>query len=492
MRLSEFTQVWASWGSPSDSWKGEDVHLRRACFDSRKVQRGDLFCALPGLQHNGDMFLAEALRKGACAVMRTGAPQVLEVPEFLIDLQSDPAEAAGWAAHFLAGKPSEEMMVVAVTGTNGKTTLVHLLEQAMTQCGIPAARSGTLGLSYRGEERSTPNTTPAADVLHSWLADIRTQGAKALVLEASSHGLDQKRLAGLPVDLVGWTNLTQDHLDYHHSMEEYAKAKARLVHSLPAEGHAFLPFNHALVQGACRGARCGMSSWSLDSSDADLRGQFSVVKEGGLQLLIEGEWGNAEIMSPMVGKHNAANLLLAFGLMRASGASAEEAARALGALQGAPGRLEEVAPESDWHLFVDYAHTPDALSHAVDALREVYPESKIGVVFGAGGDRDQDKRPLMGEAVATRADWCVITSDNPRTENPSNIVDAVAQGARFGSANVSTCTDRRAAIQMGLNRLRPGDVLLLAGKGHEPYQEIHGVREPFDDRIELAEAARCQ
>ena len=492
MRLSELIPAWASWGSPSPSWSGEDVVLSRACFDSRHVQPGDLFCALPGSQQDGDAFLAEAIQSGAHAVMHAGAPQVTEVPELLMDLQRTPAEAAGWAAHFLAGKPSEEMLVIAVTGTNGKTTLVHLLEQAMTQCGIASARAGTLGLSYRGEERATPNTTPSADLLHPWLADVLAQGAKAVVLEASSHGLDQQRLAGLQVDLVGWTNLTQDHLDYHVSMTEYAKAKARIVYALPSDGHAFLPFEQTLVQEVCRGATCGVTSWGMDSPDAELRGTFSVVKNGGLQLLIEGKWGEAEISSPMVGKHNAANLLLAFGLMRASGVSAEETARALSALQGAPGRLEQVAPESPWHLFVDYAHTPDALSHAMDALREVYPQSKLGVVFGAGGDRDQEKRPLMGEAVAARADWCVITSDNPRTENPSEIVEAVAQGTKACFADVSTCIDRRTAIQMGLNRLRPGDVLLLAGKGHEPYQEIHGVREPFDDRIELAEAARCQ
>ncbi len=489
-RLAERLEDACSLVSPASAGGTHDVEVRRLCFDSRAVRPGDLFAALPGTAVDGRRFVADALGRGAVAVLGAGLPRSLTVPVLALKPGAHPAETAGRAAALVAGDPSRTLWVGAVTGTNGKTTVVHLLEQALRHAGRRPARCGTLGMAFEGQVEAIPNTTPAADRLQDWLGRVRVAGADSLVLEASSHALDQRRLAGLRIAAAGWTNLTQDHLDYHADLTDYAAAKARLVHGLPAGAPAFVPVTAPLVGVACRGAAAQLVPWSLDRQDAALRGRI-VGHEDGLRVAVEGEWGEAELRSPLIGRHNAENLLLAFGLLRAAGLEPAAAAAGLAAAGAAPGRLQRVAEGSPWPLFVDYAHTPDALVRVLDALREAYPGRRLGVVFGAGGDRDRGKRPQMGEAAARGADWCLVTSDNPRTEDPARIVEEVAAGARDRGCPVALEVDRREAIRRAVAGLAPGDVLLVAGKGHEDYQEVAGVRHPFDDRLELEEAARC-
>ena len=313
-----------------------------------------------------------------------------------------------------------------------------------------------------------------------------------MALEASSHGIVQHRLAGVEVDAVGWTNLSHDHLDYHGDMESYAAAKAQLVLGLPRGATAFLPAD-ARVHAAVRGAVCDQAVFGLDDDDLPLHGSVALAEQGGLRLQVGGRYGSGVLESRLVGRHNAENLLLAFGLLRVSGIETERALAALAAAEGAPGRLQRVAPEFPARLFVDYAHTPEAITRALEALRASYPQARLGIVVGAGGDRDPVKRGPMGAAAAQGADWCLFTSDNPRTEDPEQILAAVVEGARQapGSGELAAEVDRRAAIRQAVSRLEPGDVLLVAGKGHEPYQEIGGVRYDFDDRVELAEAVAC-
>lgn len=489
--------------APSASTRGaSDPELRRAVFDSRQVEAGDLYCALRGTQVDGRAYVDDAIAKGAAAVLSIGGfEQPLGVPELRVQLGVEPALAAGWAASELAGRPSDELFVAALTGTNGKSTVVHLVQQAWQVAAVPAARVGTLGFAWAGEERAALNTTPAADELHRFLAEVRDAGARAIAIEASSHGIVQHRLAGLAVDVVGWSNLSHDHLDYHGDLESYAAAKAQLVHRLPGGAPAFLPAD-ARVLEACRGARCEQFVWGMGDSSLPLHAHAELAAEGGLKLQIGGRFGGGELCSPLVGEHNAENLLLAFGILRASGLDAQTALEGLAAAQPAPGRLERVAAHTPWRLFVDYAHTPDAIVRALAALRASYPEARIGIVVGAGGDRDPNKRGPMGAAAARGADWCLFTSDNPRTEDPQSILDAVLEGAEQACTDSQTAgersatelaaeLDRRTAIRLAVSKLRAGDVLLVAGKGHEPYQEIHGVRSPFDDRIELAEAVSC-
>jgi UDP-N-acetylmuramoyl-L-alanyl-D-glutamate--2,6-diaminopimelate ligase len=494
-RLARILSETCTLAPSAEAGSGADPELLRAVFDSRQVRPGDLYCALRGSQVDGRAYIADAIAKGAAAVLSIGGlPAPLAVPELRVQLGVEPAFVAGLAASELAGRPSDELFVAALTGTNGKSTVVHLLQQAWQMASVPAARIGTLGFAWAGTERPALNTTPAADELHAFLAKVRDAGARALAIEASSHGIAQHRLAGLAVDALGWTNLSHDHLDYHGDLESYAAAKAQLVHALPRGASAFLPPD-ARVQAACRGARCEQITWGLGDASLPLNGQAELAPQGGLLLHIGGRYGGGSLHSRLVGEHNAENLLLAFGLLRVSGLDAETALASLAAAEAAPGRLQRVAAQSPWRLFVDYAHTPDAIERALAALRASYPQSRIGIVIGAGGDRDPAKRASMGAAAAHGADWCMFTSDNPRSEDPQAILDAVVAGAQQASLNCATElhaeVDRRAAIRAAVARLKAGDVLLVAGKGHEPYQEIHGVRYPFDDCIELAEAVSC-
>lgn len=468
-----------------------DPELRRACFDSRAVAAGDLFCALPGTQRAGADFVAAAQARGAAAVL-AGASfdnSAAGLPVLLAPAGLALARAAGEAAHQLAGEPSGAMWCGAVTGTNGKTTVVHLVAQALEAAGRPCARAGTLGFAFRGAQRPTRETTASADRLHAWLAEAAAAGARACALEASSHGIAQGRLAGLRLGAAAWTNLTHDHLDYHRTLDEYARAKAGLFLELPREATAFLPASFPQAWQLTEGCAAQRWSWGLDAV-SDVRGSWQPAP-GGIELAVEGALGGARLTSPLFGAHNAENLLLAFGLLRAAGLSAEQAAAGLAQAQAAPGRLERVAPAAPWRLFVDYAHTPDALSRVIASLRASFPGARLGVVFGAGGDRDPLKRAPMGQAVAQAADWCLVTSDNPRTEAPERIAAAVAAGVRAAGVTPEIELDRRAAIRAAVTRLRPGEILLVAGKGHEDYQEVQGVRHAFDDRIVLAEAAQC-
>jgi len=470
---------------------GGDPRLRHACFDSRRVQPGDLYCALPGHRTDGRAFLADAFRNGAAAVLLHGdAAGYGALPALRVRDVAHVAAAAGLAAHHLAGAPSAELWTAAVTGTNGKSTVVHLVERALNAAGVECAGGGTLGLRCGDEEQAVVNTTPTADLLHDWLARSREHGAQAAVLEASSHGIVQDRLAGLRFDAAAWTNLSHDHLDYHQSLDAYAAAKGLLFRRLESGAAGLLPAAQPELREHCAGGAAELYSWGVDAPLADLRCEVE-LRPRGLRLRIAGVFDSAEFESPLIGRHNAENLLVAFGLLRLAGLDADAAADGLAGVGAAPGRLQRVAPGAPWHLYVDYAHTPEALRHVLAALREAHPDARVGAVFGAGGDRDPIKRAPMGAAVAEGADWCVLTSDNPRGEAPEAIAAQVLAGLEAAGGRAEIELDRRAAIRLAVERLRPGDVLLVAGKGHETYQETAGERRHFDDREELQEAAAC-
>lgn len=488
-----------------------DAVVGRACFDSRRVQPGDLYCALPGTACHGVEFLAQAKENGAAAWLvsansghpsesnNTNLQAMAELPRLEVVGDANVVQVAGEIAAELAGQPSQAMHLSAVTGTNGKSTIVHLLEQAWNHNHVAAGRVGTLGFCFGGEETESLNTTPSADQLHDWMRRIQQQGAKAVALEASSHGIHQQRLAGAEINAIGWTNLSHDHLDYHGNLESYAAAKAALIHDNP-NATALLPADDPRIWQAQSGAKAQCMSWSLidppsagqAQSSADLWATYQ-ASDNGIELHINGVFGSGLLRSSMIGRHNGENLLLAFGLLRLSGMSVEQSLYGLSQAGAAPGRLQRVAPQSPWHLFVDYAHTPEALRSVLQALRNNYADRRIGIVCGAGGDRDPIKRGPMGEAAVQGADWCMLTSDNPRTENPDAILDAVVAGAEAANSGkeILRQVDRHLAIQKAVARLHSGDVLLVAGKGHEPYQEIMGVRYPFDDRLELEEAVKC-
>ena len=461
-------------------------------LDSRFVGVGDLFAALPGRAADGAKFVRSAADRGAVAVLSPAPLTDAPVPVWVHDRAR---RVAGEAAALVHGRPSRDMSVIAVTGTNGKTTTAHLAGQLLAHVGRRVAVLGTTGHRLAGGvSLPSTHTTPDAPELQRLLRRHRDAGGDAVALELSSHALDQERHAGLDVSVAVFTNLTRDHLDYHGSMDAYLAAKRRLFEELQAGSAAVLnaadPASEAMARAArSRGAR--VVTYGVGSR-VDLGASHVVPAARGTQLILEGMGiSEFEVTLPLVGRHNVENALAALAAVLMTGASPSHAVGGLAALSPAPGRLEPVdAGASGFGVFVDYAHTPDALARVLAALREqlaATPAARILCVFGAGGDRDRGKRAPMGEAVGRGADLAILTSDNPRGEEPEAIARDVLVGLRASGAEHALELDRRAAIALAFERARPGDVVLIAGKGHETGQTVGDTVHPFDDR-EVARA----
>ncbi|HKM65170.1 MAG TPA: UDP-N-acetylmuramoyl-L-alanyl-D-glutamate--2,6-diaminopimelate ligase [Acidisphaera sp.] len=450
--------------------------------DSRAVAPGYVFAALPGTREDGRRFIADAVAKGACAVLApTGTAWPPGVPPRpLIEAEEPRRELALMAARLAGPQPAH---IAAVTGTNGKTSTVDFLRQIWTLAGKPAASLGTLGLIAPGMPAGEGLTTPDPVTLSETLARLRRAGIGHAAMEASSHGLHQYRLDGVRLEAAAFTNLTRDHLDYHGSMEAYRAAKLRL-------------FDALLPAGAVAVASSELDAATLDALRdvaARRRLRLRIVGEGGdairllaatplpdgQELSIEAEGTRRTIRLAVPGRFQADNVLVAAALALATGEAA--ALDRLEHLTGVRGRLELAARlPNGAAVYVDYAHTPDALARLLTALRP-HAEGRLHVVFGAGGDRDPGKRKLMGEAAATYADVVVVTDDNPRSEDPAAIRRAVLAGALAGAPGARDGGAREAAIASAMADLRAGDVLAVAGKGHEQGQTIAGETLPFDD-----------
>jgi UDP-N-acetylmuramoyl-L-alanyl-D-glutamate--2,6-diaminopimelate ligase len=448
--------------------------------DSRAVRPGMLFAALPGARADGRAFIAEAVARGAAAVL---APEGTSWPEGVpprpLVRDADPRRAlALMAAAFHGAQPAT---VVAVTGTNGKTSTVDFLRQLWTLAGTPAASLGTLGLVAEGMPPGPSLTTPDPVALHGMLAALARAGVAAAAMEASSHGLEQRRLDGVRLAAAGFSNLTRDHLDYHGSLEAYRAAKLRLFDTLLAPGAISVanadmePATLAAVRDIA--ATRGLRLLTVGEAGAEVRllAQRPLPAGQALEIAAFGTRHAVELALP--GRFQADNVLLALALAVATGLDAARAIAALPQLAGVRGRMELAALlPNGAAVYVDYAHTPDALERLLAALRP-HAAGRLHVVFGAGGDRDPGKRPLMGAASARLADVCWVTDDNPRSEDPALIRAAVLAGCPGGI----DASAREAAIASAMAALGPGDVLAVAGKGHESGQTIAGVTYPFDD-----------
>ncbi len=454
--------------------------------DSRKVGRGFLFAALPGSAVDGREFVPKAVSAGAAAVL---APEDLPGAGVPVVASCDPRRAyALAAANFWQAQPP---VVVAVTGTNGKTSVAAFCRQIFNRCGARAASMGTLGVYATGpglDEQLTPPglTTPDAADVARLMADLAERQVTHLALEASSHGVDQRRLDGVNLAAAGFLNLTQDHLDYHHTMEAYRAAKLRLFDTLlPRGGVAVLNADSdAYGHFASVAVTSGQTVMSVGAAGQGLRLVDRTPTPEGQTLTIEARGRVYEIRLPLVGAYQAANALVAAGLCIAAGEAVEEVLAALETIQGAPGRLQRVGTGArGGEAYVDYAHTPDGLETVLQALRP-HVRGKLIVVFGAGGDRDRTKRPLMGAAALALADVAIVTDDNPRGEDPA----AIRAEVMAGNVGLKEVGDRRAAIRAGVGLLSDGDVLVVAGKGHETTQTIAGVVHHFDDVAETAQA----
>lgn len=485
------------------------MDVRSVCEDSRRVERGALFVARRGTRADGRAFIGEAVERGAVAVL-TDDPGV-RVPEGVaLVVCRDVAGTSARIAERLWGNPASRLRLIGVTGTNGKTTTAHLVQQILNGAGRRCGLIGTVCVDDGAGVRASDLTTPSAFELSRTFATMVERGCEAAVMEVSSHALDQGRVAGLAFDVGVFTNLSGDHLDYHGTPEAYAAAKARLFAMLPRSGFAVVnaedPAAARMVE-QCEASvvRCGIGG------RFPCRAEVASSSVKGSSCLFTGAWGEFACELSLVGRHNVMNALQACAAAYAVGARPEHLKQAMDRAKAPPGRLEPVGPasgEADGiSVFVDYAHTDDALEKALSALRPIVPAGgRLWVVFGCGGDRDRTKRPRMGRVASRLADAVVVTSDNPRTEDPERIVDEImagvegvggvgvgvgaGEGAGVGvgvGVEVHRIVRRDRAIGLAIDRARAGDVVLIAGKGHEDYQIVSDgkggtVKRPFDDR----------
>lgn len=462
-------------------------------LDSRRVSAGDLFLAFPGERADGRSFIAAAIAQGAAAVL--WEPEGFQwndewkVPN--APVRNLRALAGPIAAH-VYGHPSRELWVAGVTGTNGKTSCSQWIAQSLTRAGRPTAVIGTLGNGFPGQLGSATHTTPDPVSLQQELRRFREAGAEAVAMEVSSHALDQGRAAGTAIDTALFTNLTRDHLDYHGTMEAYAEAKAKLF-AWPDLANAVVNiddrFGRELVS---RIDRSHTRVLSYGIGHGDISGHDVRLSIDGLSLDIRTPWGSAKLSSRVIGGFNVSNLLGTLGVLLTADLPLEDAVEVLRDVSPVAGRLDMLRLPGAPLVVVDYAHTPDALEKALETLRELVhhdPDARLFCVFGCGGDRDPGKRPVMGEIATSLADVVIVTSDNPRSESPHAIIEQIVAGAARDDYLVEA--DRAKAITQALTLAQPGDVVLIAGKGHETYQEIAGERLPFDD-LEVARAALAE
>jgi UDP-N-acetylmuramoyl-L-alanyl-D-glutamate--2,6-diaminopimelate ligase len=470
------------------------AYPRRITADSRRVEPGVAFAAYPGAAADGRAFIADAIARGAAGVLwdphdfqwnaRWHAPNVP-----VADLR----QTVGYVADFLYGSPSQSLWMVGVTGTNGKTSCAHWSAQALERCGRRAAIIGTLGNGLVGALAPGAHTTPDACVLHELLAQLGHAGAQAVAMEVSSHGLDQGRVSGVAFDVALFTNLSRDHLDYHGTMAAYGAAKARLF-AWPGLRTVVVNADDEFGRGVIDDARRrGQHVITYGLSGADISATGMAMGRDGLMLELATPRGRGRIQTQVVGAFNASNLLGVLGVLLASDVPLDCALQALCEVAPPAGRMQRLGGGDAPLVVIDYAHTPDALEKALTALRPaVAPGHGLAVVFGCGGDRDTGKRPQMGRIAAALADRVIVTTDNPRSEDPQAIAQAIVQGIHeTGNRRYRVELDRAAAIALALEQAHAGDVVLIAGKGHEPYQETAGRRLPFSDLAVAREALQA-
>ena len=466
---------------------------QRLVSDSRHVQPGDVFAAYPGDEADGRDFIPQAIAAGANAVLWDSDGfswnDDWKVPGLGI---AGLRQAIGEIASQFCGEPSKYLWNVGVTGTNGKTSCAHWIARCLAEAGRKTALIGTLGNGFPNELSATANTTPDAVTLHNLLRHYQEQGASAVAMEVSSHGLHQGRVNGVHFDVALLTNLSRDHLDYHGDMASYAAAKATLF-DWPGLQYAVLnlddPFGVELAgRLGCSGVKVAGYGFEGEAEGCHMliRGRGLGMDENGLSFEVATPWGKAAISSTMLGRFNASNLLGTLAVLLVSGIPLEAAVAALAQVKAVAGRVQQLGGAGKPLVVVDYAHTPDALEKVLQTLREIKSaQASLICVFGCGGNRDKGKRPLMGAAASRLADSAIVTSDNPRNEAPRAIIEEITRGME---ANFHVEEDRAAAIDRAIRQARPGDIVLIAGKGHENYQEIKGVKLPFSD-AEVAQRA---
>jgi UDP-N-acetylmuramoyl-L-alanyl-D-glutamate--2,6-diaminopimelate ligase len=458
--------------------------VTRITSDSRQVQPGDAFAAYPGAHHDGRSFISDAINRGAGSIIweRQGFSWNREWTVPHLPMENLKAKLGPIADH-VYGHPSRDLWVVGVTGTNGKTSCTHWIAAGQNAAGRRCAVLGTLGNGLWGALQPAENTTPDAAEAHELLRALKIAGAESVSMEVSSHGLDQGRVNAIAFDVALFTNLSRDHLDYHGTMAAYGAAKSKLF-AWPGLRVGVINADDAFGQSLIDAAHSnGRKVLTYGFGTADIVGTRLAASPSGLAFAVETPWGRGEVHTQLIGAFNAANLLGVLGVLLVSGVTLEPALAFLAQVEAPPGRMQRLGGGGSPLVVVDYAHTPDALAKVLGALRAcVGPGGELVCLFGCGGDRDRGKRPEMGRAAARLADRVIVTSDNPRSEDPEAIASDIVHGIRdTGNRRYAVDLDRANAIATAIGEAAAGDVVLLAGKGHEPYQERAGVRSPFLD-----------
>ena len=474
--------------STINSLSNKKVSVRlsgRVCCDSRLVAAGDVFVAVRGVHSDGHDFIGQAVKAGAAVVVTERDVAVDGLEDYV--LVADSALALGRLAQSAAGEPSRGMTTLAATGTNGKTTVAYLVRAMLRAGGIGCGMVGTVEYDVgAGAVVRASNTTPDAVRLAEMMRQMRSNGLTAVVMECSSHGLQQGRVGGIEFDAAAFTNLSGDHLDYHGSMEKYLAAKSILFSGLTGEAVAILNGQDPASEAIAELSRVKVWRFGVNG-EFEISGRLEAMGVDGCQFELELLGEKVKVRTGLVGLHNVSNCLAAAGLARAAGVSVKTIAAGIESFSGVPGRLERVDCGQDFTVLVDYAHTDDALRHVLGALRGLLRGGRLILVFGCGGERDRTKRPRMAAAAEELVDVIVLTHDNPRSEEPGRILADIRAGfSGSGRRKVMELPDRREAIGYAIKNAQAGDVVLIAGKGHEDYQIIGSEYRHFDDR----EAAR--
>lgn len=466
------------------------VLIRELTLDSRKVRPGDLFLAVPGLAQDGRSHIADAIARGAAAVAfeADGASVVSAKGAELVPMRNLVGQLSAIAGRFY-GEPSRAVRLVGVTGTNGKTSVSQLLAQALDLLGERCGIVGTLGTGFYEALQSGRHTTPDPVAVQATLADLKQAGARAVAMEVSSHGLDQGRVAALDFDVAVFTNLSRDHLDYHGSMDAYGAAKAKLFAWPDLKCRVINLDDDFGRRLAAQKGESRLIGYSLSDASAYLFCREAQFDDHGVRARLVTPQGEGLLRSPLLGRFNLSNLLAVVGALLGLGYPLDEVLQALPKLQGPVGRMQRFGGERLPLVVVDYAHTPDALEKVLEALRP-HVSGRLLCLFGCGGDRDRGKRPLMAQVAERLADAVLVTDDNPRSEDPAQIVADIRAGFAKPEA-IELVHGRGDAIARLIATAQVGDVVVLAGKGHEDYQEIAGVRHPFSDLEETTKALQA-
>lgn len=460
-----------------------ETEISEVVFDSRKASENALYIALKGTVSDGHQFISSAIEKGAVAIVCEDLPSEL-LPQITYIKVKNSQKALGRIASNFYGNPSEKLTLIGVTGTNGKTSVSTLLFDVFKNLGYPSALISTV--EYRVDDEVMPSTHTTPDVLrlNQILARAVAKGCQYAFMEVSSHGIHQDRIEGLHFRVAGFTNLTHDHLDYHKTFLDYLNTKKRFFDELPEEAIAITNIDDKNGLVMLQNTRAKKKTYALKTL-ADYHGKPLESDFNGMMLQFNGK----EFWTTLTGKFNAYNLLLVFAIARELGFAEEEILKAISQLKRVNGRFETMKSEGGIFFVVDYAHTPDALENVLDSINEIRTKNeRLITVFGCGGDRDKEKRPEMGKVATRKSTLTIITSDNPRTEDPAQIIKDIEAGVESQNfSKYTTIPDRKEAIKMAIKFAEPKDIILVAGKGHETYQEINGERQHFDDKETIEE-----